>query len=92
MQTSSNYIKNNGNFTIMGPLVHSFIRPIILIFFILKRKIKDNNACSMLCFISLNSIDDVNMCKTKYLVYFIAIRSSVSKLLEENLIIDPFPM
>ena len=38
------------------------------------------------------SIDDVNMCKTKYLVYFIVNRSSVSKVLEENLIIDPFPM
>ena len=43
----------------------------------------DNNACSMLCFLSLKSIDDVNMCKTKYLVYFIAIRSSVSKVLEK---------
>ena len=29
------------------------------------------------------------MCKTKYLVYFIANRSSVSKVLEENSIIDP---
>ena len=36
--------------------------------------------------------DDVNMCKTKYLVYFIVTRSSVSKVLEENLIIGPFPM
>ena len=71
--------------------MHLFIRPIILIL-ILKRKIKDNNACSMLCFISLKSIDDVNMCRTKYLVNFIAIRSSVSKVLEGNLIIDPFPM
>ena len=33
----------------------------------------------------VNTIDDV-----KYLVYFIAIRSSVSKLSEENSIIDPF--
>ena len=58
----------------------------------LKCKINDNNAGSMLCFISLKSIDDENMCKTKYLVYFIVIRSSVSKVLEENLIIYPFPM
>ena len=37
-----------------------------------------------------NTKDAVKMCKTKCLVYFIAIRSSVSKLLEENSIIDPF--
>ena len=36
--------------------------------------------------------DAVKMCKTKCLVYFIAIRSPVSKLLEEKLIIDPFSM
>ena len=71
--------------------MHLFIRPIILIF-ILKRKVKDNNACSMLCLIYLKSIDDVKMCKTKYLVYFIAIRSSVSNLKQENSIIDPFSM
>ena len=34
--------------------------------------------------------DAVKMCKTKCLVYFIAIRSSVSKLLEQNSIIDSF--
>ena len=32
----------------------------------------------------VNTIDDVKVGKTKYLVYFIAIRSSVSKLLEEK--------
>ena len=47
--------------------MHLFIRPIILIFN-LKTQIKDNNACSMLCFISLKSIDDVNMCKTSYIL------------------------
>ena len=36
--------------------------------------------------------DAVKMCKTKCLIYFISIRSSVSKLLEENSIIDPFSM
>ena len=40
----------------------------------------------------VNTKDAVMMCKTKCLVYFIAIRSSVSKLLEENSIIDPFSM
>ena len=59
-------------------------------FFILKGKIKDNNTCSMLDFILLKTSDDVKMCKTKYLVHFIANRSSVSKVLEENSIIDPF--
>ena len=39
-----------------------------------------------------STIFDVQMCKTKYLVYFIAIRSFVSKLFEESLIIDPFSM
>ena len=38
----------------------------------------------------LKTSDDVKMCKTKYLVYFIANRSSVSKVLEEKSIIDPF--
>ena len=38
---------------------------------LLKRKIKDNNACSMLCFTLLKSIDDVNVCKTKYLVFLL---------------------
>ena len=98
MKTNANVIKlykNKENFNIstifLGPLMHLLIRPIILIF-ILKRKIKVNNARSMLCFTSIKSIDDVKMCKTKYLVYFIAIRSSVSNLLEENSIIDPFSM
>ena len=38
------------------------------------------------------TIYDVKMCKTKYLVYFTAIRSSVSTLLEVTPIIDPFSM
>ena len=86
MQTSSKYIKLKEISIFhqyLGPLMHLFIRPMILIFN-RKRKIKDNNACSMLCFISLKSIDDLNMCKTKYPIYFIAIRSSVSKVLEKN--------
>ena len=71
--------------------MHLFIRPIILIFN-LKTQNQGQKCMFMLCFISLQSIDDVNMCKTKYLIYFIVIRSSVRKVLEENLIIDPFPM
>ena len=43
-------------------------------------------------FFSLKTLDDVIMCKTKYLIYFIANRSSVSKVLEENAIIDQFPI
>ena len=39
-----------------------------------------------------NTIDAVRMCKTKCLVYSIAIRSSVSKILEEKSIIEPFSM
>ena len=76
MKTNADVIKlykNEGNFNILpiflGPLMHLFIRPIILIF-ILKRKIKDNNACSMLCFRSLKSIDDVKCVKpnTSYIL------------------------
>ena len=40
----------------------------------------------------VNTINAVKMCKTKCIVYFTAIRSSVSKLLEKNSIIDPFSM
>ena len=56
MQTSSNYIKGRKfqYFTnILGPLIHLFIRPIILIFNLKRRKNKGNNACSMQYFISL---------------------------------------
>ena len=65
--------KNEDNFNIspifLGSLMHLFIWPILLIF-ILKRKIKDNNACLMLCFISLKSIDDVKSVKpnTSYIL------------------------
>ena len=40
----------------------------------------------------VNILDAVKMCKTKFLVYFIAIRSPVGKSSEENSIKDPFTM
>ena len=51
---------------------------------------KTNASDAVFYMAKVSTIDDVMMCKTKYLVYFIAIRSSVSRLLEENPIIDPF--
>ena len=86
MKTNANVIKlykneeKNQYFTNIFGTIDAFIYKAYYIDFILKRIIKDNNACSMPCFISLRSIDDVKMYKTKYLVYFIAIRSSVSNL------------
>ena len=53
---------------------------------------KTNASDTVFYMAKVNTIDDVKMRQTKYLVYFIAIRSSVSKLLEENPIIDPFSM
>ena len=47
--------------------------------------------CSILYRLS-NTKDGVKMCKTECLIYLISIRSSVSKLLEENSIKDPFSM
>ena len=91
MKTNANVIKlykNEGNFIFhqyFGSIGAIIYKAYYIVFLILERKIKDNNACSMLCFISLKSIDDINMCKTKYLVLFIAIRSSVSKVYEENI-------
>ena len=54
--------------------------------------IHENKCDAVFYMAKVSTIYDVKMCKTKYLVYFIAIRSLVSKLLEENLIIDPFSM
>ena len=53
---------------------------------------KTNASDAVFYMAKVSTIYDVKMCKTKYLVYFISIRSSVSKLLEENPIIDPFAM
>ena len=54
---------------------------------------KTNASDTVFHMAKVSTIYDVKMCKTKYLVYyFITIRSPVSKLLEENPIIDPFSM
>ena len=53
---------------------------------------KTNASDELFYMAKVSTIYDVKMCKTKYLVYFIGIRSSVCKLLEENPIIDPFSM
>ena len=53
---------------------------------------KTNASDAVFYMAKVSTIYDVKMCKTKHLVFFIAIRSSVSKLLEENPIIDPFSM
>ena len=53
---------------------------------------KTNASDAVFYMAKVSTIYDVKMCITKYLVYFIAIISSVSKLLEENPIIDPFSM
>ena len=69
--------------------MYLFIRPIIL-FFNLKTQNQGQLYTFDYVFYIAMSMDNAKMCKTKYLVYFIAIRSSVSKVLEENSIIDPF--
>ena len=53
---------------------------------------KTNASDAVFYMAKVSTIYDVKMSKTKYLVYFIAIRSSVNKLLEENPIIDAFSM